>query len=1348
MASRATIEQFDGGDFSQYRERLEFYFCANGIGEIASNASNSEKLKEERKMTAHLVSLLSKTVYSTLKTLCLPKSPSDYKYAQIATILQDHYKTKTSRTTATHRFRQCTQNSTEAVTEFSHRLKNIAVDCQFGTHLDRALSDQFVAGLRDLSVRKLILSKTDTDVSTFDKIFQIALTEETAVKFASMMEQEPQSTPVHKLHSSKSKKPTYHRSQSSSKPPRTQFSGTCYRCGSADHLADKCRHANVKCHYCQRIGHMERVCFKKKRAAATSKPCHHVEDEPEGDSDGDSGEDVPLFHVNNNPEKSNHPLIVSVDVNNSCIAMELDTGSGVTVLSERDFKKCNGDVRTLQKPSVTLTGFSGMKIKCIGETTLPVTIAGKTENVLLRVVDNDGPSLLGRDLLNSFTLPWKQMFAERVHRILGTDTIKAEFPHLFDLSTLGKMQGVRVTLHVDDSKPIFHKARTVPYHIRENYEVALDKLERDGVIRKVTHSEWASPTVPVRKPDGSIRVCGDYSVTINKCSKMEHHPLPTLEEMLTKLSGGTMFTKLDLSQAYHQLELSEDSRKYTTINTHRGLYEYTRLPFGVNSAVSIFQRTMENLLADLPGCVVYIDDILVTGKTEEDHMSNLRNVLQRLEESGMKLKCEKIELMSDAVTYLGHRISANGVNATEERITALRNAKQPNDVSELQSFIGSANYVRKFIPHFAEKMAPLYTLLKRDKPWCWDIQEQNAFEEIRNSMSTNATLAHFSLSKDVVLQVDASGLGLGAVLLQPDEEKSLRPVAYASRVLTPAERNYSNIEREALALIFGAHKFRQYLMGTNFTFRTDHKPLLSLYDPLKAVPMLTSTRLKKWRLVLAAYSYKMEYVPGKQNTFADYLSRKPQAGQPSPDELVEEQVLYLTTENIVNAEAVARETRKDPVLSQVLRFTKIGWPAEVPAELTPYFRKQNEISLQNDVLMWDSRIIIPLNLQDILLKDLHSEHSGMVRMKRVARMYVWWPNIDVQIEETVRLCALCQESAKKPAETHGAWSWPAGPWKRLHIDFAGPFLGKMFFVLVDSYSKFVDVVPMTNATTHDVISTLRQNFALFGLPEHIVSDNGSQFTSQEFSKFLRLNGVLHTRTAPGHPATNGLAERYVGHFKSKMKLLSTEDSLQTALYRFLLTYRTTPNASGKSPAELLFNRQPRTRFDLLRPSALQQELRAYDRATDQEPSFSAGDSVYALNFGRHGAKWLPGLVVSVLSPMNYKIQVDDAIWKRHRNQLRSRTVPTSMLPDLKPPDVAVPTTTTTPYVNVPVIADSATPSSTIPVRQPATQPQPVLESTTALPASSTSGSDSNAEVTQSAHDRPRRNIKKPERFRD
>ena len=936
----------------------------------------------------------------------------------------------------------------------------------------------------------------------------------------------------------------------------------------------------------------------------------------------------------------------------------------------------NGDLNTLQKSTVVLRGFSGTEIKCIGEFSVPVTINGKTETVTVRVVATEGPSLLGRDLLNVFTLPWKQMLAEKVHRTLGTDQFQKEFPALFDHSTLGKMNGVQIHLHVDDGKPRFFKPRSVPFHIHEQYEASLDKLEQDGVIQKVTHSDWAAPTVPVRKPDGSIRVCGDYSVTINKCSKMDHYPLPTLDEMLTKLSGGEKFTKLDLSQAYHQLELSPESRVYTTINTHRGLYEFTRLPFGVNSAVSIFQRTMENLLAGLPGCVVYIDDILVTGKTDEEHAQNLRRVLQRLEDAGMKLKHSHIEFMSDVVVYLGHKISVRGVQPTDERINALKSAKPPKDVAELQSFIGSANYLRRFIPHFAEQMAPLYTLLKRDTKWNWGPKEQQAFEQIRNAMSTDAMLSHFSMTKNVVLQVDASGFGLGAVLLQEDEDKFLRPVAYASRVLTPPEKNYSQIEREALALVFGANKFRQYLLGKSFTFRTDHKPLLSLFDPHNAVPMLTSTRLKKWRLVLAAYTYTMEFVSGKQNVFADYLSRKPEMGSPSEVEMISEEVLQLVNENVVQAEAVASETKKDPVLVQVMHNVRYGWPIEVSSELVPYYAKRNEITIQNGILAWNSRVVVPESLQGILLKDLHSEHSGMVRMKRVARQHVWWPNIDKAIEEVVRMCTLCQENGKKPPQSHGTWSWPAGPWNRLHLDFAGPFMGRMFLVVVDSYSKFLDVIPMATANSDNVMSALRMNFCLFGLPQHIVTDNGSQFTSSVFKSFLKLNGILHTLTAPGHPATNGLAERYVGHFKSKLKLLRNEDELHTALYRFLLTYRTTPTANGRSPAEMLMNRQPRTRFDLLRPSTLKQQVQNFEQNMDQCPEYKVGDSVYALNFGVHGSKWVPGVVSAVLSPMNYQVQVDDALWKRHRNQLRPRTVPTSMLPELSPPTSQMPNIST------------------------------------------------------------------------
>ena len=753
----------------------------------------------------------------------------------------------------------------------------------------------------------------------------------------------------------------------------------------------------------------------------------------------------------------------------------MDTGSGVSVLAAHAFKKAHGDFTTLRKPTVTLKGFSGSNIECIGETTLPITIEGTTERALLRVVSHDGPSLLGRDLLNMFALPWKQLFAQRdaVNHICEEESVRKEFSKLFDNSTVGKMEGVQVRLHVNDEKLVFIKARDVPFAIREQYNQTLDKLEHEGIIRKVTHSNWASPTVPVTKLDGSIRMCGDYSGTINKCSPLEQHPIPTLDELLSKLSGGKRFTRLDLSQAYHQLELEPESREFTTISTHRGLYEYMRLPFGVNSAVSIFQRTIENLLADLPCCAVYIDDILVTEKTDKEHWVNLRNVLRRLEDAGMKLKPDKMEFMSEAVTYLGHRISENGVSPTDEQVKAIKNASRPNDVAELQSFIGSANYLRRFIPRFAQTMAPLYALLKQDSKWKWGPVEENAFDQIKDAMSSDTVLGHFSCSNDVGVQVDASGMGLGAVLFQPDQDEYLRPIAYASRVLTAAEKNYSQIEREALALVYGVQKFRQYLLGRPFILRTDHKPLISLFNPHKSVPMLTSTRLKKWRLVLAAYTYSLAFVPGKNNIFADYLSRKPALETPSKVEIVEEQVLQLVVERVVNAEAVSYETERDPVLSKVLHFTKCGWPLEVTTDLLPYYRKRLEFTLQSGVLVWDSRIVIPQSLQSILLKDLHSEHTGMVRMKRVARKYVWWPNIDQHIEETVRQCFLCQENATKPAQTHGTWSWPAGPWKRLHLDFAGPFLGEMFLVLVDSYSKFLDVVPMSAANSTNVIQMLR-----------------------------------------------------------------------------------------------------------------------------------------------------------------------------------------------------------------------------------------------------------------------------------
>ena len=387
---------------------------------------------------------------------------------------------------------------------------------------------------------------------------------------------------------------------------------------------------------------------------------------------------------------------------------------------------------------------------------------------------------------------------------------------------------------------------------------------------------------------------------------------------------------------------------------------------------------------------------------------------------------------------------------------------------------------------------------------------------------------------------------------------------------------------------------------------------------------------------------------------------------------------------------------KYSVLSKVLQFTQHGWPEKPEPVFQPYHNKRLELTQEDGILLWNSRVIIPEVLRTLLLKYLHAEHLGMVKMKQLARRYLWWPGLDKEIEETVKLCHSCQEAAKAPpAPNPASWSWPGGPWKRLHLDFAGPYLSKMYLVIVDAYSKFIEVVPMGQATTTNTIAALRRVFSYFGLPEHLVTDNGSQFTSAEFQKFLKENDIQHTLTAPGHPATNGLAERYVGEFKDKLnKIGDTGETVQTKLDRFLLTHRATPTSLGKSPSELLMNRQPRIRFSALRFKTSKQEVKVFQHNLDNKPKFIPDQPVFVRNFGK-GAKWVPGRITETVSPRNFNVLVGDTLWKRHEEQLRPRLIPTEQCTDRaveqqksdflgSPQTLLDDVSTTTPHLNTPV----------------------------------------------------------------
>ena len=297
-------------------------------------------------------------------------------------------------------------------------------------------------------------------------------------------------------------------------------------------------------------------------------------------------------------------------------------------------------------------------------------------------------------------------------------------------------------------------------------EKELEHLVRLGIIEPIQLAEWAAPIVPVLKANKkSVRICGDFKMTVNSASKLDTYPIPKVDDLFARLTGGICFSKLDLSQAYQQLELEENSKQFVVIKTHKGLFRYTRLPFGISSAPGIFQRTMESLLQDIPSVVVYIDDILIRGASEEEHLGNLEQVLSRLEAAGLRLKKNKCTLMAESVTYLGHRIDKD-LHPTQEKVEAVQNAPTPKNVSELKSYLGLLSYYAKFLPNLATVIAPLYQLLQADTKWQWTKGEQDAFAASKNLLLSSQVLAHYDSTLPLVLECDASPYGLGAVLSQ------------------------------------------------------------------------------------------------------------------------------------------------------------------------------------------------------------------------------------------------------------------------------------------------------------------------------------------------------------------------------------------------------------------------------------------------------------------------------------------------------------------------------------------------------------------------------------------------------
>ncbi|XP_037293178.1 uncharacterized protein K02A2.6 isoform X1 [Manduca sexta] len=795
---------------------------------------------------------------------------------------------------------------------------------------------------------------------------------------------------------------------------------------------------------------------------------------------------------------------------------------------------------------------------------------------------------------------------------------------------------------------------------------------RAGVIEPVDCSDWASPLVPVNKADGTLRICADYKATLNPALLIDRYPLPRIGDVLVGLNGAQFFSKIDLSQAYNQVEL-DDSKKYTVINTHRGLFRYNRLVYGLASSVGIFQRIMTKLLGNIPNVQVFLDDVIIGGKTKEEHLQALELVLQKLSDNGLKLKRQKCVFLVNEVTYLGYVISKDGVKADMSKIKAIRQIPTPKNISELRSFLGTVNFFSKFIRNFNSLLVPLNNLLRKGVEWKWSRECQCAFAEIKDALTGTAVLAHYDPKSPLIVTCDASPWGVGGVLAQSGPHGE-RPVAYASRSLTPAEKNYSQIHREALAIIFCMRKFHQYIYGRKFTLRTDHKPLVSIFGPQTGIPTMTASRMQRWAVILSAYNYDIEYIKTNENC-ADGLSRLPVSygDHNGIEELIPEQTyLHFAQDGmLLEYNEIKKQTEKDPVLGRVLSYIRDGWPEKCGIlNLQPYFNRKTELYEELGCIMWGHRVVIPERCQKQVLKIIHEPHMGIVKSKALARSYVWWAGIDEAVERECRTCEVCAaQSDAPPRAAPRPWPWPVRTWSRLHLDFMGPIAGKTDLVVVDATSKWIEVCPVTSTAASCTIARLSELWSRWGLPRQIVSDNGPPFTSGEFAQFVRNDGIYHIFTAPYHPSSNGAAENAVKTLKNVIKKAISENrNVERALNTFLMYYRNTEHCTtGASPSAFMLGRRIRTRLDVFKPDrelkVKQVQQRQVEGSIGTERKIRVGDDVWFRQYNMKGEKWSTGKIVESNGHNDFKVQdSNNKQVHRHIDQLRRRTRGSLVIP--------------------------------------------------------------------------------------
>ena len=1005
------------------------------------------------------------------------------------------------------------------------------------------------------------------------------------------------------------------------------YGKTCSQCGRENHFAAKCR-ANI---------------------SKTKQPHQHVH------AVHKDGHDEHEYVLKINDKAEDKAIMAHMKIEDNIIRFQVDPGATVNILPLElvpniPIQPCSMKLRMWNDTTHTPVG------KC--RTMITNCKNDKQYSVEFVVVKQMYTPILGKRASEQMGL-----IHVNYENISAVNNDNRNCDHVFK-NELGKLSE---PVHLTIDKSIMPRAvmsSRVPISMKKKLAAKLSDLEQSSVIQKVDKpTEWVSRMAIGEKKPGDIRICIDPQI-LNLALKRELHPLPIMDDILPELSNAKVFSKFDLRNGYWHCVLDEESSYLTTFQTPWGRYRWLRLPFGLAVSSEIFQKRLIVALEGLDGVVCVADDILVYGVGDNeqqatlDHDEKLRKLMTRCSERGIRLNNEKTEMRKNEIRFLGHRISKDGLKPDPDKVKAIVNMKPPSDVTEIQRLAGMVNYLAKFLRGLSDAMKPIRYLTNKDVEWEWGKEQDDAFNKVKTLVAEATVLSYYDQEKSLVIQCDASKAGLGTVLMQDG-----KPIAYASRALTPTECRYAQLEKEMLAITFSLTKFHQYTFGRHTHIISDHKPLQAIVKkPLDQAPR----RLQGMLLKAQKYDITIEYRPGKEMHIADHLSRSHLKTTDGGEE--------FETINMVSHLPIRREkidkirqaTKEDEVMSVPIETILCGWPetkADLPIKLTPYFHTRDEYTVQDGLVFKGDRVVIPVSLRKEMKEAIHSSHIGIEGCLRRARECIYWPGMNAEIKEHISTCAVCNAyPASQQKETLMTHDLPDRPWEKVGVDIM-QLQGRDYLVTVDYYSNFWEVDHLTTTKSNTVIKKLKAHFSRYGSPSVLISDNAAQFVCEELSKFTQSWDIEHRTSSPTHAKSNGMAESAV---KSVKNLLRRAAESKRDPYLAMLDYRNTPTQDADaSPAQRNLGRRARTLLpmtsSLLKPSQIdtafakrRQRLKKsrsswyYDKGAKDLNPLHEGDTVRIKPCILGQKTWKRGTVNKRLDERSYEVETESGVLRRNR----------------------------------------------------------------------------------------------------